>query len=51
MSSDISRRIPLTGEGRSLGGKASGGRGRPLAIYWYHSKGNWLRYNFAAYSF
>jgi len=20
-------------------------------IYWYHSKGNWLRYNLAAYSF
>ena len=31
MSSDISRRIPLTGEGRSLGGKISGGRGRSLA--------------------
>jgi len=23
----------------------------PLSIYWYHSKGNWLRYNFAADSF
>jgi len=23
----------------------------PLPIYWYHSKGNWLRYNFAADSF
>jgi len=22
-----------------------------LPIYWYHSKGNWLRYNFAAESF
>jgi len=31
MSSDISLRIPLTGEGRSLGGKISGGRGRPPA--------------------
>ena len=31
MSSDISHRIPLTGEGRSLGGKISGGRGRPPA--------------------
>jgi len=31
MSSDISHRIPLTGEGRSLGGKISGGRGHPLA--------------------
>ena len=31
MSSDISHRIPLTGEGRSLGGKISGGSGRPPA--------------------
>ena len=31
MSSDISHRIPLTGERRSLGGKISGGRGRPPA--------------------
>ena len=31
MSSDISHRIPLTGEGRSIGGKISGGRGRPHA--------------------
>ena len=23
----------------------------PLPIYWYHAKGNWLRYNFAADSF
>jgi len=23
----------------------------PLPIYWYHSKGNWLRYNFVADSF
>jgi len=23
----------------------------PLPIYWYHSKGNWMRYNFAADSF
>jgi len=23
----------------------------PLPIYWYHSKGNWLRYNIAAESF
>jgi len=51
MSSDISHRIPLTGEGRSLGGKISGGRGRPLPIYWYHSKRNWMFYNFAADSF
>jgi len=33
VSSDISHRIPLTGEGRSVGGKISGGRGRPLPIY------------------
>ena len=26
-------------------------RSYPLPIYWYHSKGNWLRYNFAADSF
>jgi len=31
MSSDISHRIPLTGEGRSLGGKILGQRGRPPA--------------------
>ena len=31
MSSDISHRIPLTGESRSLGGKISGGRGRTPA--------------------
>ena len=27
------------------------GTEQPLPIYWYHSKGNWLRYNFAADSF
>ena len=26
-------------------------RSYPLPVYWYHSKGNWLRYNFAADSF
>ena len=26
-------------------------RSYPLPIYWYHSKGNWLRYKFAADSF
>jgi len=31
MSSDISHRIPLTGKGRSLVGKISGGRSRPPA--------------------
>jgi len=30
-SSDISHRIPLTGEGRLIGGKISGGRGHPPA--------------------
>ena len=44
MSSDISHRIPLTGEDRSIGVV-------PLPIYWYHSKGNWMLYNFAADSF
>ena len=28
-----------------------GGRVVPLPLYWYRSKGNWLRYNFAADSF
>ena len=32
-SSDIFHRIPLTGEGRSLGAKISGGRGRPWGIF------------------
>jgi len=36
---------------RSLGVKISWGRGHPLPIYWYHSKGSWLRYNCAADSF
>jgi len=40
-----------SGGGRSLGAKISWGRVVPLPIYWYHSKGNWLRYNFAADSF
>jgi len=40
MSSDISHRIPLTEEGRSLGGKISGEKVIPLPIYLYHSKGN-----------
>jgi len=50
-SSDISHRIPLTGEGRSFWGKISGGSGRHLSIYWYHSKGNWMHYNLYADSF
>ena len=40
-----------SGGGGSVWAKISGGSGRPLPIYWYHSKGNWLRYNFAADSF
>jgi len=37
--------------GRSLCVHISTERSYPLPIYWYHSKGNWLRYNFAADSF
>jgi len=37
--------------GRSLGANISAGKGCPLPIYWYHLKGNWLCYNFAADSF
>ena len=37
--------------GRSLCVQISRKRSYPLTIYWYHSKGNWLRYNFAADSF
>jgi len=37
--------------GRSLCVQISRERSYPLPIYWYHSKGNWLRYNFAADSF
>ena len=37
--------------GRSLCVQISRERSYPLPIYWYHSKGNWLRYNFAAESF
>ena len=38
--------LPSEG-GRSLGAKNSGEGVIPLPIYWYHSKGNWLHYNFA----
>ena len=31
--------------------KISGEGVIPLPIYWYHLKGNWLHYNFAAHSF
>jgi len=37
--------------GRSLCIQISSERSYPLPIYWYHSKDNWLRYNFAADSF
>ena len=37
--------------GRSLCIQISRERSYPLPIYWYNSKGNWLRYNFAADSF
>ena len=40
-----------SGGRRSLGAKISGGGVVPLPIYWYHSKGNWLRYSFATDSF
>jgi len=36
--------------GRSLCVQISRERSYPLPIYWYHSKGNCLRYNFAAES-
>jgi len=36
---------------RSVGGAISRERSYPLSIYWQHSKGIWLRYNFAADSF
>ena len=38
-------------EVRSLCVQMSRERSYPLSICWYHSKGNWLRYNFAADSF
>jgi len=37
--------------GRSLCVQISTETELPLPIYWYHSKGNWLRSNFAADSF
>ena len=37
--------------GRSLCVQISRERSYPLPISWYHSKGNWLRINFAADSF
>ena len=37
--------------GRSLCIEISRERRYPLPIYWYHSKGNWLRYNFVADTF
>jgi len=37
--------------GRSLCIQISRERSYPVPIYWYHSKGNWLHYYFAAASF
>jgi len=37
--------------GRSVCVQISRERSYPLPIYWYHSKGDWLRYKFAAESF
>jgi len=37
--------------GRSLCVQISRERSYTLQVYWYYSKGNWLRYNFAAGSF
>ena len=37
--------------GRYLCVQISMERSYPQPIYWYHSKGNWLRYNFATESF
>jgi len=37
--------------GRSLCVQISRERSYSLPVYWYHSKGNWLRYNFAAERF
>ena len=51
MSSDISHSIPLTGEGRSLGGKISGGTGRPPASILIPLERQLMLYNFAADSF
>ena len=42
--------LPSEGGG-SLWAKISVEGAVPLPIYWYHSKSNWLRYNFAADSF
>jgi len=51
MSYDISHRIPLTGEGRSVGGKISGRRGRPPANILIPLERQLMRYNVAAGSF
>ena len=42
---------PAFNAGRSHCVQISREWSHPLPIYWYHSKGNWLRYNFAADSF
>ena len=43
--------VGASNAGRSLCVQIPRVRSYPLPIYWYHSKGNWLRYNFAADSF
>jgi len=43
--------VPAFNAGRSLWFQMSREWSYPLPIYWYHSKGKWLRYNFAADSF
>ena len=42
---------PVFNAGRFVCVQISRERSNPLPIYWYHSKGNWLRDNFAADSF
>jgi len=48
MSSYISHRIALTARAAHLEARFQGEGVVPLPIYWYHSKGNGMLYNFAA---
>ena len=45
------RNAGASNAGRSLCVQISREQSYPVPIYWYHSKGNWLRYNFAVESF
>jgi len=45
------KRFQWGSDGRSLCVQISMEQSYPLPIYWYHSKGNWLRFNFAEDSF